>query len=219
MTADGDAKKRRAAAAALELVADESIIGVGTGSTVNLFIDALARLRQRPRRAVSSSQASSARLAAVGIEVRDLNEVSDLNLYIDGADEATAGRHLVKGGGGALTREKIIAAAARRFVCIVDDTKLVATLGRFPLPVEVIPMARTLVSRELAARGGRPLWREGFVTDNGNHILDVHGLTIADPVAVERDLNQITGVVTVGLFAVRPADVLIVGTAQGVETR
>ena len=219
MTADGDAKKRRAAAAALELVADESIIGIGTGSTVNLFIDALARLRQRPRLAVSSSQASSARLAAVGIEVRDLNEVSDLKLYIDGADEATPGRHLVKGGGGALTREKIIAAAARRFVCIVDDTKLVATLGRFPLPVEVIPMARTLVSRELAARGGRPLWREGFVTDNGNHILDVHGLTITDPVAVERDLNQITGVVTVGLFAVRPADVLIVGTAQGVETR
>ena len=219
MAADGDAKKRRAAAAALELVADESIIGIGTGSTVNLFIDALARLPRRPRRAVSSSQASSARLAAVGIEVRDLNEVSDLNLYVDGADEATAARHLVKGGGGALTREKIIAAAARRFVCIVDDTKLVATLGRFPLPVEVIPMARTLVSRELGARGGRPLWREGFVTDNGNHILDVHGLTITDPVALERDLNQITGVVTVGLFAVRPADVLIVGTARGVETR
>lgn len=219
MTADGDAKKRRAAVAALDLVTDDSIIGIGTGSTVNLFIDALARLPQRPRRAVSSSQASSARLAAVGIEVRDLNEVSDLNLYIDGADEATAGRQLVKGGGGALTREKIIAAAARRFVCIVDDSKLVATLGHFPLPVEVIPMARTLVTRELAARGGRPLWREGFVTDNGNHILDVHGLTITDPVALERELNQITGVVTVGLFAVRPADVLIVGTARGVETR
>lgn len=219
MTADGDAKKRRAAVAALDLVTDDSIIGIGTGSTVNLFIDALARLPQRPRRAVSSSQASSVRLAAVGIEVRDLNEVSDLNLYIDGADEATAGRQLVKGGGGALTREKIIAAAARRFVCIVDDSKLVATLGHFPLPVEVIPMARTLVSRELAARGGRPLWRAGFVTDNGNHILDVHGLTITDPVALERDLNQITGVVTVGLFAVRPADVLIVGTARGVETR
>jgi len=219
MSADTDAKKRRAAQAALELVADEGIIGVGTGSTVNLFIDALAGLPQRPRRAVSSSQASTARLAAAGIEVRDLNEVSDLNLYIDGADEATAGRHLVKGGGGALTREKIIAAAARRFVCIVDDAKLVRTLGRFPLPIEVIPMARTLVSRELAARGGRPLWRQGVVTDNGNHIIDVHGLTIADPVALERDLNQITGVVTVGLFAVRPADVLIVGTAGGVETR
>ena len=218
MTPDGDAKKRRAAQAALELVANETIIGVGTGSTVNFFIDALARLPQRPRRAVSSSQASSARLAAIGIEVRDLNEVSDLNLYIDGADEATAGRHLVKGGGGALTREKIIAAAARRFVCIVDDGKLVATLGRFPLPIEVIPMARTLVCRELTARGGRPLWREGFVTDNGNHILDVHGLTIADPVALERELNQITGVVTVGLFAARPADLLIVGTARGVES-
>ncbi len=219
MSADGDAKKKRAAQAALELVADASIIGIGTGSTVNLFIDALARLPQRPRRAVSSSQASTTRLAAAGIEVRDLNEVSDLDLYIDGADEATAGRHLIKGGGGALTREKIIASAARRFVCIVDDTKLVQTLGRFPLPVEVIPMARRLVSRELAARGGRPLWREGFVTDNGNHILDVHGLAITDPVALERELNQITGVVTVGLFAVRPADLLIIGTAQGVETR
>jgi len=219
MSADSDAKKRRAAQAALELVADESIIGVGTGSTVNLFIEALARLPQRPRRAVSSSQASTARLAAAGIEVRDLNEVSDLGLYIDGADEATAGRHLIKGGGGALTREKIIAAAARRFVCIVDDAKLVETLGRFPLPIEVIPMARTLVSRELAARGGRPLWRQGVVTDNGNHIIDVHGLTITDPVALERDLNQITGVVTVGLFAARPADVLIIGTAGGVETR
>jgi ribose 5-phosphate isomerase A len=219
MTANGDAKKQHAAAAALELVADEAIIGVGTGSTVNLFIDALAQRPHRPRQAVSSSQASTARLAAAGIEVRDLNEVGDLDLYVDGADEATAARQLVKGGGGALTREKIIAAAARRFVCIVDDAKLVETLGRFPLPVEVIPMARTLVSRELAARGGRPLWRTGFVTDNGNHILDVHGLEIADPPALERELNQITGVVTVGLFAVRPADLLIVGTARGVETR
>ena len=219
MTADGDAKKRRAAEAALALVTDDSIIGIGTGSTVNLFIDALARLPHRPRCAVSSSEASSARLAAIGIEVRDLNEVAELGLYVDGADEATAARHLVKGGGGALTREKIVAAASRRFVCIVDDTKLVQTLGRFPLPIEVIPMARTLVARALTARGGRPLWREGFVTDNGNHILDVHGLAIADPVALERELNQITGVVTVGLFAARPADVLIVGTAAGVETR
>lgn len=219
MSADADTKKRRAAAAALELVADESIIGIGTGSTVNLFIDALARLPHRPRRAVSSSQASTTRLAAIGIEVRDLNEVSELNLYFDGADEATPARQLIKGGGGALTREKIIAAAARRFVCIVDDGKLVETLGRFPLPIEVIPMARTLVSRELTARGARPLWREGFVTDNGNHILDVHGLSITDPAALERELNLIPGVVTVGLFAVRPADVLIVGTARGVETR
>ncbi|HVH84035.1 MAG TPA: ribose-5-phosphate isomerase RpiA [Steroidobacteraceae bacterium] len=219
MSADADTKKRRAAAAALELVADESIIGIGTGSTVNLFIDALARLPHRPRRAVSSSQASTTRLAAIGIEVRDLNEVSELNLYFDGADEATPARQLIKGGGGALTREKIIAAAARRFVCIVDDSKVVETLGRFPLPIEVIPMARTLVSRELTARGARPLWREGFVTDNGNHILDVHGLRITDPAALERELNLIPGVVTVGLFAVRPADVLIVGTARGVETR
>ena len=219
MTADGDAKKRRAAAAALELVTDDSIIGIGTGSTVNLFIEALARRPQRPRHAVSSSQASSARLAAAGIEVRDLNEVGELKLYIDGADEATPARHLVKGGGGALTREKIVAAAAQRFVCIVDDTKVVQTLGRFPLPIEVIPMARALVARALAARGGRPLWREGFVTDNGNHILDVHGLAIPDPVALERELNQLTGVVTVGLFAARRADVLIVGTAGGVETR
>ena len=219
MTAEGDAKKRRAAQAALELLRGETLIGIGTGSTVNLFIDELARLPDRPRRAVSSSAASTARLASAGIEVRDLNEVRELNLYIDGADEATAARHLIKGGGGALTREKIIAAAAKRFVCIVDDTKVVGTLGHFPLPIEVIPMARSLVARELAARGGRPLWREGFVTDNGNHILDVHGLTIADPVALERELNQITGVVTVGLFAARPADVLLIGTAQGVESR
>jgi ribose 5-phosphate isomerase A len=219
MTADGDAKKRRAALAALDLVADEATIGVGTGSTVNLFIAELARRGNRPRRAVSSSEASRERLEAAGIEVLDLNDLDSLNLYVDGADEATAQRHLIKGGGGALTREKIIAAAARRFLCIVDDTKVVATLGRFPLPVEVIPMARTLVARELSARGGRPVWRQGFVTDNGNHILDVHGLTIRDPVALERELNQLTGVVTVGLFAVRPADVLLVGTAQGVDTR
>ena len=219
MTADGDAKKRRVALAALDLIADEATLGVGTGSTVNLFIEALAGRRGRLRRAVSSSEASSARLRAAGIEVADLNNVGELNAYVDGADEATPARHLIKGGGGALTREKIIAAAARRFVCIVDDSKMVATLGRFPLPVEVIPMARALVARELAARGGRPQWRTGFVTDNGNHILDVHGLTIADPVALERELNQIAGVVTVGLFAVRPADVLLVGTAQGVETR
>ena len=219
MTADGDAKKRRVALAALDLIADEATLGVGTGSTVNLFIEALAGRRGRLRRAVSSSEASSARLRAAGIEVADLNDVRELNSYVDGADEATPARHLIKGGGGALTREKIIAAAARRFICIVDDSKVVATLGKFPLPVEVIPMARELVARELTRRGGRPQWRTGFVTDNGNHILDVHGLTIADPVSLERELDQITGVVTVGLFAVRPADVLLVGTAQGVETR
>ena len=216
---DADAKKRRAALAALQLAAHDAVIGVGTGSTVNLFIEALAANPGRVRTAVSSSEASSARLRAAGIAIADLNELDGLDLYIDGADEATAARHLVKGGGGALTREKIVAAAARRFLCIVDDTKLVRTLGRFPLPVEVIPMARALVVRQLRARGGDPVWREGFVTDNGNHILDVHGLTITDPVALERELNQITGVVTVGLFAARPADVLIIGTAQGVEQR
>jgi ribose 5-phosphate isomerase A len=219
MTADSDAKKRRAARAALELIGSASVIGIGTGSTVNQFIAALAQGGTRVRAAVSSSEASSTLLRASGIEVLDLNEVGDLELYVDGADEATAARQLIKGGGGALTREKIIAAAARRFVCIVDDGKLVGTLGRFPLPIEVIPMARSLVARALTAYGGRPIWRQGFVTDNGNHILDVHGLVISDPPALERELNQITGVVTVGLFAVRPADVLLVGTAQGVETR
>ncbi len=216
---DADAKKRRAALAALQLAAHDAVIGVGTGSTVNLFIEALAASPGRVRTAVSSSEASSARLRAAGIAIADLNELDGLDLYIDGADEATAARHLVKGGGGALTREKIVAAAARRFLCIIDDTKLVSTLGRFPLPVEVIPMARALVVRQLRARGGEPVWREGFVTDNGNHILDVHGLSITDPVALERELNQITGIVTVGLFAARPADVLIIGTAQGVEQR
>jgi ribose 5-phosphate isomerase A len=219
MAANSDAKKRRAALAALEMVTRGSTIGVGTGSTVNFLIAALAADRGRALRAVSSSEGSSARLREAGIEVADLNDVADLELYIDGADEATAARQLIKGGGGALTREKIIAAAARRFVCIVDDAKMVATLGRFPLPVEVIPMARTLVARELAAGGGRPVWREGFVTDNGNHILDVHGLTITDPVALERSINQIAGVVAVGLFAARPADLLLIGTATGVEQR
>ncbi len=216
---DGDAKKRRAALAAAQLAANVAIIGVGTGSTVNFFIDALAASPGRVRRAVSSSEASSARLRAAGIAIADLNELAGLDLYVDGADEATPARHLIKGGGGALTREKITAAAAQRFVCIIDDGKIVDTLGRFPLPIEVIPMARALIARLLRERGGRPLWREGFVTDNGNHILDVHGLTITDPVTLERELNQITGIVTVGLFAVRPADVLLIGTAQGVETR
>lgn len=219
MTADGDTRKVRAAQAALDLIATGATVGVGTGSTVNFFIAALAAHPGRVQRAVSSSEASSARLRAAGVAVLDLNELADLDLYIDGADEATAERCLVKGGGGALTREKIIAAAARRFVCIIDDSKLVPTLGKFPLPVEVIPMARTLVARQLAAAGGRAVWREGFVTDNGNHILDVHGLTITDPVGLERELNQITGVVTVGLFAARPADVLLIGTAQAVLTR
>lgn len=219
MTTDVDAKKRRAAQAALALVEDGATIGVGTGSTVNLFIEALARHPGRVRAGVSSSEASSAKLQAAGVQILDLNAVTGLDLYIDGADEANPARQLIKGGGGALTREKIVAAASRRFVCIVDETKLVPTLGKFPLPVEVIPMARELVARELARRGGRPVWRAGYVTDNGNHILDVHGLTITDPVGLEAALNQITGIVTVGLFAARPADVLLVGTAAGVETR
>jgi ribose 5-phosphate isomerase A len=217
MTA-ADAKKRRAALAALELIAPDTIVGIGTGSTVNFLIDGLAARPGLVRAAVSSSEGSSARLREIGVALADLNEVVELDLYIDGADEATPGRQLIKGGGGALTREKIVASAARRFVCIVDDGKMVATLGRFPLPIEVIPMARALVARALTERGGRPVWRQGFVTDNGNDILDVHGLLITDPVALERELNQIAGVVTVGLFAIRPADQLLIGTAEGVET-
>jgi len=216
---DSDAKKQRAAHAALELVPHGATLGVGTGSTVNILIELLATNAGRVRSAVSSSEGSSTRLRAAGITVVDLNDLSDLDLYIDGADEANPARQLIKGGGGALTREKIVASAARRFVCIVDDSKIVTVLGRFPLPVEVIPMARELVARQLEARGGRPVWRRGFVTDNGNQILDVHGLSITDPVALERELNQIAGIVTVGLFAARPADLLLIGTSQGVETR
>ncbi len=212
-----DDRKKRAAHAALDFLVDGMVIGVGTGSTVNHFIDALAAMRSRIAGAVSSSEASTARLQAAGIEVLDLNGVGRLELYVDGADEATRHRELIKGGGGALTREKIVAAASRNFVCIVDESKLVDVLGRFPLPVEVIPMARSLVARELVARGARPVWREGVVTDNGNQILDAHGLKILDPRALENELNQIPGVVTVGLFAQRPADVLLVGAAAGVK--
>jgi ribose 5-phosphate isomerase A len=219
MTADADAKKRRAALAALEFISSDTIIGVGTGSTVNFLIEGLAARPGLVRAAVSSSEGSSARLRSAGVALADLNDVVELDLYIDGADEATPERHLIKGGGGALTREKIVASASRRFVCVIDDSKIVTTLGRFPLPIEVIPMARALVARALTAYGGRAVWREGFVTDNGNHILDVHGLVITGPVALERELNQISGVVTVGLFAIRPADLLVIGTAQGVETR
>jgi len=201
------------------MLRDDMILGVGTGSTVNAFIELLAAegWTARLRGAVSSSEGSSARLRALGTPVLDLNEVQDLQLYIDGADEATRARVLIKGGGAALTREKILAAAADRFVCIVDDSKLVDNLGRFPLPVEVIPMARSYVARRLAALGGRPVWRQGITTDNGNHILDLHDLSITDPLAMQSTINQITGVVTVGLFAARPADLLIVGTPTGVE--
>jgi len=219
MTASiADSRKRRAAEAALQHIPAGSVLGVGTGTTVRFLIDALAAHPGRVRAAVSSSNATTALLDAARVPVLDLNDVSDLPLYIDGADEATRARHLIKGGGGALTREKIIAAAAARFICIIDESKLVASLGAFPLPVEVIPMARTLVARRLQARGARPVWRQGFVTDNGNHILDVHGLSIQDPPALESELASLTGVVTVGLFARRPADVLLVGTDQSVVT-
>jgi ribose 5-phosphate isomerase A len=194
------------------------VLGVGTGSTVNFFIDALAASTVRVSGAVSSSNASTTRLEKAGIRVMDLNEVGSLEVYVDGADEATRERHLIKGGGAALTREKIIAACAKQFVCVVDDSKMVTTLGRFPLPVEVIPMARRYVSDALTNLGGRPIWRQNVTTDNGNHILDVHDLTISDPVSMERTINQIVGVVTVGLFAARGADVLIVAGDKGVDT-
>jgi ribose 5-phosphate isomerase A len=216
--APADAKKKRAAEAALQHIAAGSVLGVGTGTTVRFLIAALATHAVRVRAAVSSSEATTALLAAAGIPVLDLNDVADLPLYIDGADEATRARHLIKGGGGALTREKIVAAAAARFICIIDESKLVGTLGAFPLPIEVIPMARALVTRRLEARGARALWRQGFVTDNGNDILDVQGLAMADPPALERELAGLAGVVTVGLFALRPADMLLVGTDRGIVT-
>ena len=213
-----DDKKRAAAEAALAYIEDNDIVGVGTGSTANYFIDALAALKARIDGAVASSDASAARLRQHGIPVLELNAVAELPVYVDGADEATRHRHLVKGGGGALTREKIVAQASRRFVCIMDDSKLVGRLGAFPLPIEVIPMARSFVARELVKLGGAPEWRAGFVTDNGNFILDVHNLVIDEPVKLEETLNQIPGIVTNGLFARRPADVLLIGTAQGVDT-
>ncbi|ENO90409.1 ribose-5-phosphate isomerase RpiA [Thauera linaloolentis] len=212
-----DELKRAAALAALDYIEDDSIVGVGTGSTVNHFIDGLAGMRGRIRGAVSSSEASSKRLAAHGIQVFDLNDVDSLPVYVDGADEIDAGFAMIKGGGGALTREKIVAAVSQRFVCICDASKRVQTLGRFPLPVEVIPMARSHVARELARLGGEPRLREGFVTDNGNLILDLHGLAIDDPAGTEARINQIVGVVTNGLFAARGADLLLLAGAQGVE--
>jgi ribose 5-phosphate isomerase A len=215
---DADAKKKAAALAALEYVEDATVVGVGTGSTVNHFIAHLAGRRHRIAGAVSSSEASSRLLKDAGIDVRSLNDTGDLPLYVDGADEATRHLALIKGGGGALTREKIVASAARRFVCIVDDSKLVDVLGRFPLPVEVIPMARSLVARKLVAMGGKPVLRQGFRTDNGNEILDVHNLAITDPAALEGEIGLLAGVVEVGIFARRGADVLLVAGDDGVKT-
>jgi ribose 5-phosphate isomerase A len=211
-----DQQKRNAAAAAMEYVKPGSIIGVGTGSTVNHFIDFLGEsMANEIQAAVSSSEASTERLIEHGIKVLDMNDCGRLDVYVDGADESNHQLHLIKGGGGALTREKIVAAASEIFVCIADESKLVDTLGTFPLPVEVIPMARRMVSRILNELGGNAEWREGFVTDNGNHILDVSGLSISDPIQFETTINQIAGVVTCGLFAHRPADVLILGLDQG----
>ena len=212
-----DQAKKRAAGAALEYLQDVRIVGVGTGSTVNYFIEALQSIKARLDGAVSSSEASTLRLKSLGIPVLDLNAAGELPVYVDGADEANRHLQLIKGGGGALTREKIVAAASKSFICIIDETKLVEVLGGFPLPVEVIPMARSFVARELVKLGGRPDWRQGYVTDNSNQILDVHGLRILDPPALEREINQITGVVSVGLFARRPADVLLVGYQDRVE--
>ncbi len=213
-----DEMKRKAAEAALEYVVVDEIVGVGTGSTVNHFIDVLAEIKHKINGAVSSSEASTERMQAHGIKVYDLNDVGDLSVYIDGADESDHYLNLIKGGGGALTREKIIAGASRKFVCIADESKLVDVMGEFPLPVEVIPMARSFIARELVKLGGRPVWREGFVTDNGNDILDVHDLKIMEPVKLENELNKLPGIVTVGIFANRPADVLILGTPDGAKT-
>ncbi|WP_018972309.1 ribose-5-phosphate isomerase RpiA [Rudaea cellulosilytica] len=207
-------QKRLAAQAAIKFVEDNSIVGVGTGSTVMHFIDELGKIRERIKAAVSSSEKSTAALKALGVDVIDLNAAGELGVYIDGADECDPHKNLIKGGGAALTREKIIAAASKKFVCMIDPSKCVDVLGKFPLPIEVIPMARSYVARELVKLGGQPVWRDGVVTDNGNVILDVHGLRIVDPPALEAELNQIVGVVCVGLFARRRADVVLIGGDQ-----
>jgi len=213
-----DELKQAVAHAALDYVVEGRIVGVGTGSTARLFIEALAGMKDRIAGAVASSEDTKRRLESHGIKVFDLNDVTDIPVYIDGADEITPEMHMIKGGGGALTREKIVSAVAQKFVCIADGSKLVDVLGKFPLPVEVIPMASAYVARELTKLGGTPVVREGFVTDNGNLILDVTGLQILDPVDLETRINQIVGVVTNGLFACRPADVCLLGTPTGVQT-
>ncbi len=207
-------EKRQAAEAALRYVQEGAIIGVGTGSTVAFFIDALADLKDRIQGAVSSSEQSTAQLKRLGIPVLDLNAAGPLAVYVDGADECDNHKRLIKGGGAALTREKIVAAASAKFVCIIDSSKRVDLLGTFPVPIEVIPMARSLIGREIVKRGGQPVWRDGVVTDNGNWIIDVHNWRITDPVALETELNQLPGVVTVGLFARRPADIVLVGSTE-----
>ena len=212
-----DEMKKMVAEAALDYVEAGTVIGIGTGSTANHFIDSLAGIKHKIDGTVASSRASAERLAAHGIPVLELNNVSEISVYVDGADESTSNLHLIKGGGGALTREKIVAAVSRKFVCIADGSKLVDVLGAFPLPIEVIPMARSYVARELVKRGGQPIYRENFTTDNGNIILDIHNLKIMEPVKLEEDLNNIAGVVTVGIFAKRPADVLLLGTEDGVQ--
>nr|BAL53170.1 ribose-5-phosphate isomerase A [uncultured Gammaproteobacteria bacterium] len=213
-----DAFKRKAAEAALNYIDDIPILGIGTGSTVNHFIELLANFKSKIEGAVSSSEGTTQRLKKLGIPVLDLNAVGELEIYIDGADEINPRLQLIKGGGGALTREKIIAAASRKFVCIADESKYVDYLGRFPLPIEVIPMARSFVARQVVKLGGRPEWREGYITDNGNQIIDVHNLEILNPIELEQTINDIPGVVTVGIFALRPADVVLLGTESGVKT-
>ena len=210
-------KKRAAANAALEFIQPGTTLGVGTGSTVNCLIEMLPVVRDRIDRVVSSSKASTKLLEEFGFEVKTLNETGDIDLYVDGADESNKHLQLIKGGGGALTREKVLAAAARRFVCIVDDSKLVGMLGKFPLPIEVLPMAQEFVARRMLKMRGQPIWREGFVTDNGNHILDIHNLQIANPIDMEARINRIPGVVTVGLFAERPADILLIASDDGIR--
>jgi len=212
-----DDKKRQVAQAALEYVVPDTIIGIGTGSTANYFIEALATIKHKIEATVASSNATAERLRAQGIPVHELNSVNEISVYIDGADEANRHLQLIKGGGGALTREKIVAAVSKQFVCIADDSKLVDVLGQFPLPVEVIPMARSYVARQLVKLGGKPVWREGYTTDNGNIILDVHNLKIMEAARLESELNQIVGVVTNGLFAQRPADILLLGSDNGVK--
>ncbi len=213
-----DEQKRAVAAAAIQYIPIGSVVGVGTGSTANYFIDELAKIKHQIEGAVASSDATAQRLKGHGIEVLDLNNIMDIPVYVDGSDEITEHLHMIKGGGGALTREKIVSAVARKFICIADQSKLVEVLGNFPLPIEVIPMARSYVAREIVLLGGQPALRQGFKTDNGNVILDIHGMRIMNPVELETKLNQITGVVTNGLFALRPADVLLLGTDSGVRT-